>query len=102
MAKTKNQVFRAGWIGDYNDANTFLELLHSKHGINDSGYNNPNFDALLASTTVNLTERATIARAEKMMLEDILLSYLFLCIETFVKPRRRIQPNIVDRFYTKI
>tara|TARA_A100001015_G_scaffold11208_1_gene13405 strand:+ start:4305 stop:5885 length:1581 start_codon:yes stop_codon:yes gene_type:complete len=104
--KQKTQVFRAGWIGDYNDANTFLELLHSKHGINDSGYNNPNFDALLAkaATTVNLTERATIlARAEKMMLEDYpIIPIYFYVSKHLVKPRvEGFKPNIVDRFYTK-
>ena len=104
--KQKTQVFRAGWIGDYNDANTFLELLHSKHGINDSGYNNPNFDALLAEAakTVNLNDRAAIlAKAEKMMLNDHpIIPIYFYVSKHLVKARvEGFKPNIVDRFYTK-
>ena len=34
--KQVTQVFRAGWIGDYNDPYNFMEILHSKHGLNDS------------------------------------------------------------------
>ena len=42
------QLFRYGWIGDYNDPYTFAEILESKHGLNDMGYSNPRYDALLA------------------------------------------------------
>jgi oligopeptide transport system substrate-binding protein len=41
------EIFRSGWIGDYQDAFTFLELFHSGHGRNDAGYDNPRFDRLL-------------------------------------------------------
>ena len=40
------QVFRSGWIGDYNDANTFAELLHSQNAQNDSGWSNARYDEL--------------------------------------------------------
>ena len=35
--KEDTQVFRAGWIGDYDDAYSFAQLMHSKNAQNDSG-----------------------------------------------------------------
>lgn len=46
-AKQDTQAFRAGWIGDYNDANTFIELWQSKSGLNDTGYSSEVFDGAL-------------------------------------------------------
>ena len=45
--KIDTQVFRYGWVGDYNDPYTFAEILESKHGLNDMAYNNPRYDQLL-------------------------------------------------------
>ena len=42
------QLFRMGWVGDYPDAQNFLQLFHSKNkspGPNHSDYENPAFDA---------------------------------------------------------
>ena len=47
--KIDTQVFRYGWIGDYNDPYTFAEILESKHGLNDMAYNNPRYDAAAAA-----------------------------------------------------
>lgn len=40
-------IARAGWCGDYNEASTFLDLVDSGSGYNDSAYNNPMVDDLL-------------------------------------------------------
>ena len=32
------QVFRGGWIGDYNDAFTFIQLMYSTNEMNHPGY----------------------------------------------------------------
>ncbi|KKJ76482.1 peptide transporter [Kiloniella litopenaei] len=45
--KEATQAFRAGWIGDYNDPNTFLELWLSDSGLNDTGFDSPEFDSLM-------------------------------------------------------
>ncbi len=41
--KVVTQVFRAGWISDYNDPYSFLELFRSGHGRNDYGYSQQHF-----------------------------------------------------------
>ena len=67
----KTQVFRSGWIADYNDAYSFAELLHSSHGVNDSGYNNSEYDALLAKSAREPdrdSRRRLLQQAEKIYL----------------------------------
>jgi oligopeptide transport system substrate-binding protein len=69
------QVMRQAWIGDYNDANTFLELMKSDIGEqNSSGYANPRFDDLMrrAERMTDLDARARLMEAaERIMLEDL-------------------------------
>jgi oligopeptide transport system substrate-binding protein len=43
------QVFRAGWIADYNDALSFLDGFVSDNALNSSGYHDAEFDALLTT-----------------------------------------------------
>ncbi len=42
-------VVRASWVGDYNEASTFLTLLTSSHAGNISQFKSPEYDRLLAS-----------------------------------------------------
>jgi oligopeptide transport system substrate-binding protein len=41
------QIMRLGWIGDYQDPNTFLELFLTESGQNYGKYSNPKFDSLV-------------------------------------------------------
>ena len=43
------QVARAGWIGDYRDPNTFLDLWVTNGGNNQTGWSHPLFDQLIAA-----------------------------------------------------
>lgn len=95
------EVFRSGWIGDYQDAFTFLELFHSGHGRNDAGYDNPRFDRLLeqiAAERIPSRRRNLMAEAERILLEDqvILPVYVYVS-KRLVDPRLRgWQNNIMD------
>ncbi|MEN8720339.1 MAG: peptide ABC transporter substrate-binding protein [Oceanococcaceae bacterium] len=104
--KRVTQLFRAGWIGDYNDAYTFSELMHSKHGINDSAYNSPRYDALLEQASVEGDEarrREILEEAERLMLEDQpIMPIYFYVSKKMVSPRLDgFVPNIMDRHYSK-
>jgi len=100
------EVFRSGWIADYNDAYSFAELLLSNHGVNDMGYANPQYDALLAESTHELdVKRRTeiLQQAEAMLLND----YAFIPIYHYVS-KHLVKPqvggyvdNIMDHHYTK-
>lgn len=49
IAKHQSQMFRIGWVGDYPDAENFLQLFYSKNlapGPNRSNYSSPAFDKI--------------------------------------------------------
>jgi oligopeptide transport system substrate-binding protein len=64
----------AGWVADYNDPMTFLDLLRTGGGLQNYGhYSNPEYDRLIdqANAEPDLDKRAAIlARAEHLMLVD--------------------------------
>jgi len=104
--KTETEVFRSGWIGDYNDAYTFLQLLISDNAQNDSGYNNAKFDELLkqASRETDLKKRAELMQqAEQFVLRDQpVIPIYFYVSKHLIKPRvKGFVPNIMDHIYTK-
>jgi len=66
-------ITRAGWIGDYQDPNTFLEMFITGSGNNDGQYSNPQFDALIrkAATMKGGAERfQTLRDAEATLLTE--------------------------------
>ena len=67
-------VARAGWIGDYMDPNTFLDMWVTGGGNNDTGYSNKSYDALIAKskTTADPAVRMTALHdAEKILMTDM-------------------------------
>ena len=90
QARRDTQVFRSSWIGDYNDAYTFAQLLQTNFGINLTGYSNPKYDALLAEATRQpdpARRRALLEEAERVMLADHpLLPVYFYVNKHLVKP----------------
>jgi oligopeptide transport system substrate-binding protein len=104
--KIKTQVFRSGWIGDYNDAFTFAEILRSGVGQNDSGYSNPEYDRLLdeAQAELDLGRRAALLEeAERIMLADMPIIPLYYYVSThMIKPWvQGRQHNIMDHDWHK-
>ena len=104
--KVDTQVYRSGWIGDYNDAYSFAQLLHSKNGQNDMGYENPRYDALIdaAAVETDLSVRAQIMQdAEQILLGDTpLIPIYFYVTKRVIKPWvDGFEPNIMDHHYTK-
>jgi oligopeptide transport system substrate-binding protein len=66
------QIARMGWIGDYPDPYTFLELLSSSNGNNRSGFNDARYDELLrrANATQDKRGRFRLLReAETLAME---------------------------------
>lgn len=70
----------AGWIGDFVDPVTFLDLFVSAGGNNWTGWNNPNYDALVAraAATPDPAARQEIFRqAEALLLEQAPVAPVF-------------------------
>lgn len=104
--KIVTQVFRAGWIGEYADAYSFLNLFRTGHGRNDYGYSSEVYDSLLdqvAAERIPSRRRRLMYETERMLLADIpfipLYSYV---IKRLVDPRLRgWQNNVMDHHYSK-
>ena len=67
------QVFRSSWIGDYNDAHTFLSIMESGNASNMTGYKNPDFDDLMQSAAEQADtkkRRYYLEEAERELLAD--------------------------------
>lgn len=99
--KATTQVFRAGWIGDYNDANSFLEILHSAHGLNDTGYASARYDELLGKAAVEADpsrREQWMHEAEAQLLEDLpVIPIYFYVTKRLVSPRvKGWSGNIMD------
>ena len=47
------ELARAGWCGDYNEPSTFLDIMNSSSGYNDSKFVNADLDAALASAATS-------------------------------------------------
>jgi oligopeptide transport system substrate-binding protein len=103
------EMYRSTWIGDYNDPLSFLEAFKSDAGVNHSGYNSPQYDALLeqASMSVDLEKRAEIfGQAEKILLEDAPLIPIYnrvtaRLVKPWVKGYGIGGSNLLDIFYSK-
>lgn len=106
QAREDTQVFRSSWVGDYNDAYSFLQLLQSSFGINLTGYSNPRFDELLAQAVRQpdlARRRALLEEAERVMLADHpVLPLYFYVNKHLVKPYvRGWTDNVMNVQYSK-
>ena len=104
--KSATQVFRAGWIADYNDAYSFAQLMHSKNEQNDSGYVNAEYDALLDKAAVEqdpAVRAGYLEAAERVLLTDLpIMPVYFYVSKHLVKPRvQGFVPNIMDHHATR-
>ncbi|OGQ21904.1 MAG: hypothetical protein A3I05_00525 [Deltaproteobacteria bacterium RIFCSPLOWO2_02_FULL_44_10] len=64
---------RMGWIGDYVDPNTFLDMHLTGNGNNDAGWSNLEYDRLirLAGETINSKKRFEyFQKAESILLDE--------------------------------
>jgi oligopeptide transport system substrate-binding protein len=99
--KVITQVFRAGWISDYNDPYSFLELFRTGHGRNDYGYSNATFDALLdevGTERVRARRERLMFEAERVLMSDHVIIPVFTYVtKRLVNPRLKgWQNNVMD------
>jgi oligopeptide transport system substrate-binding protein len=104
--KIVTQVFRAGWVSDYNDPYSFLELFRSDDGRNDYGYFNPTFDALLnevGTERVRARRERLMFEAERVLLADtpIIPIYSYVTKRLVDRHLRGWQNNVMDHHLTR-
>lgn len=98
-------LFRASWIGDYNDAYSFLQVLKGGFGINLPRYASDPYDvALEMSVTAGAKDRvAWLAAAERKLLADVPLVPLYFYVSKhLVAPRvQGWYDNVMNVTYSK-
>lgn len=75
-------LYRGSWIGDYNDAYSFLQVLKGGFGINLPRYANGAYDASLAAASRTRGEKraSQLAAAERQLLADVPLIPLYFYV----------------------
>jgi oligopeptide transport system substrate-binding protein len=94
-------VGRSGWIGDYMDPITFLEMFTSGNGNNDTGWANERYDELIAAAFRSKTEEehfGYLLEAEQILLEEMPVVPLYWYTRIYLQdPRvRNWNPKLLD------
>jgi oligopeptide transport system substrate-binding protein len=101
------QVARAGWVGDYNEPSTMLDLLTKGHSSNNSFYDNPEYDKRMnaARTVLDDAKRnALYAEADKLIAQDMPIIPIYNYVTNrLVKPYVKGYPtsNPLDKLKTQ-
>jgi len=98
------QISRAGWIGDYVDPNTFLDMWITGGGNNQTGWANKRYDELIgqaACKIVNTKDRMrALQEAEKILvMDEVPIMPLYTYVNKGMLSRRvkGWSPNILDQ-----
>ena len=88
VAAADADIMVTSWIGDFADPLAFLELFRSGSTMNDSGWTNSKFDALLdQAATAGESERMTLlGQAENILLDEGMVIPLY----------RSVSSNVID------
>jgi oligopeptide transport system substrate-binding protein len=94
-------VARRGWIGDYLDPNTYLDLMVTDGENNSTGWSNAEYDRLIAAAEVETDEdarRDILRRAERLLMDELpIIPIYFYVGKNMVKPYvRGFYGNLLD------
>src|SRR5690606_19289795 len=71
--KLNYSLSRAGWIGEYPDPNTFLDMWVADGGNNQTGWSNKEYDDLIAKAAVTLDQKKRFEyfrKAEAILMKE--------------------------------
>ena len=100
------RILRLSWRGDYNDASNFLEILSVSGAVNDTGFDDPEYERLLAAAAVENdpgNRRSLLEAAERRMLEYHPILPLYHPVgKRLMKPWvKGFEPNVLNRTYSR-
>ena len=110
LASTRSldyEVGRSGWIGDYTDPNTFLDMFVTNGGNNRTGWSEPRYDALIqaAADEADPVRRMELFRkAETILLTEgvpIAPIYSMVSNNMFRSHVHGIHPNVLNLILMK-
>lgn len=103
QSRLEYDISASSWIGDYNDANTFLDLFTSSSGNNRTGWKNARYDVLIheANQQTDMKRRAEIFRQAELILiaeESPIVPLYFYAGFNYYNPEKigGVWPNILD------
>ena len=105
-AREITQVFRSSWVGDYNDAHTFLSIMQSGNAANVPGYASDEYDSLMERAAEQVDpgrRRLYLEEAERVMLADHpAIPIYFYVSRHLVSPRvQGWGDNVLDYHYSQ-
>lgn len=74
LTRLDYQIARRGWIGDYPDPNTFIDLFKTDSGNSNTGWTNPEYDRLVAEAGRSEDPKARLElleKAEAILMRDL-------------------------------
>jgi oligopeptide transport system substrate-binding protein len=100
------QVFRSSWIGDYNDAHTFLNILEGGNPSNMPRFANAKYDELMGNAASQVDpqlRRLYLEEAERILLsEHPVIPIYFYVSKHLVSPRvQGWGDNVLDYHYSQ-
>lgn len=105
-AREVTQIFRSSWIGDYNDAHTFLSVMEGGSPANMPGYANAEYDSLLqrAAAQVDAKSRQLfLEEAERVLLTDhpVIPIYFYVSQHLVSPDVVGWEDNVLDYHYSR-
>ncbi len=100
------QVFRSSWMGDYNDAHTFLSILQTGSPANMPRYSSKEYDELMARAARQVDperRRLYLEEAERVMLSEhpVIPLYVFVSKHLVSPEVRGWGDNVLDYHYSQ-
>ena len=92
---------RAGWIGDYPDPNSFLDMMVTGGGNNQTGWSNPIYDELIAKAAeANSVEERNkfFDKAEHILMDELPLIPIYTYTRVYMLHPyvKGWHPNVLD------
>ncbi len=81
-------ISRAGWIGDYMDPMTFVDLWYSTSSFNDAKFNNAEYDALVDKAKASVDPKVrfdSMRKAEQIMMAEMPVIPVYFYTQPFVQ-----------------
>ncbi|MFM8313664.1 MAG: ABC transporter substrate-binding protein, partial [Deltaproteobacteria bacterium] len=86
------QILRGGWIADYNDPTSFLDIFTTGNSNNHTGWSNPNFDQSMSSAAKEINPKKRngyFQQAEDILLEELPVVPIYIYTRLYLK-----KPNV--------
>jgi oligopeptide transport system substrate-binding protein len=95
------QISRAGWIGDYVDPNSFLDMMVTDRGNNKTGWSNKQYDSYINKATFANDESERLknfSKAEEILMDElpIIPIYTYTRVYMLRDEVKGWYPNLLD------